>query len=595
MEVAEQSQSKEIKGVTSVNTPKARVLATAVLEMKEVIKKPLMAATMAEVEKELKEACVVISNLSVDRVLVYDKFFEEYVDEPNHVLVDKDKIILHFASATMPSTTAAPSYVKPSTSQSTLVIAKDGTLKISSEPPLVQESSQSDCGQLSERDIEERAKIFGRDGKHVNRYGKRINAVALSLAKEDPSLLQNRGNLLQKARLALHESGYEYAHGKKTRSKKFGTERHKAKEVSNHSREVVRQDRLNELTEIISSLRRQVSYLEKGKEQAVNSNLFCKAATLDQQVSEMNLKIRKLHMEKTEIQRHSAKLEKRRSRKRNRSGRKEARRQSKEIQSAHVDSSTDVDSSVDFISVDDQNGSVQSSKTESVRECLGEDRSIGSGPSERKEAAKQSRKRQRADVDSSDDENCSISSSEEEFMGKDGNVECGQPERKRAEMQSKETRSADVDSSSENGSVKSSAREFMGEDGNDDSGPSERKEDKKWHKETQSVDIDSSCDENGSTLSEKVFFGEDDSMESGPSVQFFCKDDSSGNSPTSAIEYEPGRVIMEVANESGTKCTFVTADSFDASGPEEILNVIAASLSSPVTREEDNQEEEHFH
>ncbi|XP_071495268.1 uncharacterized protein [Diadema antillarum] len=328
MEVAEQSQSKEIKGVTSVNTPKARVLATAVVEMKEVIKKPLMAATMAEVEKELKEACAVISNLSVERMLVYDKFFEEYVDEPNHVLVDKDKIILHFASATMPSTTAAssttaaplttaaPSYAKPSTSQSALVIAKDGTLKISSEPPLVLESSQSDCGQLSERDIEERAKIFGRDGKPVNRYGKRINAVALSLAKEDPSLLQNRGNLLQKARLALHESGYEYARRKKTRSKKFGTERDEAKEVFNHSSEVVRQDRLTELTEIISSLQRQISYLEKGKEQAVNSNMYGKAATLDQQVSEMNLKIWKLHVEKTEIIRHNARLEKRRSRKR---------------------------------------------------------------------------------------------------------------------------------------------------------------------------------------------------------------------------------------------------------------------------------------
>ncbi|XP_072164029.1 uncharacterized protein [Diadema setosum] len=354
MEVAKRSQSKKKKGVTSVNTPKARVLATAVLEMKEVIKKSLMAATMAEVEKELKEACAVISNLSVDRMLVYDKFFEEYVDEPNHVLVDKDKIILHFASATMPSTTAAssttaaplttaaPSYAKPSTSQSTMVIAKDDTLKMSPEPPLVQESSQSDCGQLSERDLEERAKIFGRDGKHVNRYCESINAVALSLAKEDPSLLQNRGNLLQKARLALHESGYEYAHGKKTRSKKFGTECHKAKEVSYHSRKVVRQDRLTELTEIISSLQRQVSYLEKGKEQAVNSNLYCKAATLDQQVSEMNLKIWKLHVEKTEIQQHNAKLEKRRSRKRNRSGRKEARRQSEETQSAHVDGSTDV-------------------------------------------------------------------------------------------------------------------------------------------------------------------------------------------------------------------------------------------------------------
>lgn len=94
------------------------------------------------------------------------------------------------------------------------MFVKDG-LKINKEPPVVKSN------EALEKEIEERSKIFGKDGKPVNRYGKKINAMSFALAKEDPSLLQNRGNLLQAARKALHDSGYEYAHGKKNSEQKI--------------------------------------------------------------------------------------------------------------------------------------------------------------------------------------------------------------------------------------------------------------------------------------------------------------------------------------------------------------------------------------
>lgn len=311
----------------------ARVLAMAILDNEEVIKKPVMASTIDQVEAELRQTCTYLSNSSVKRILVYDNFFDEFVDKPNHPLEDREKIKLYFTSSapptvtpplrpstsssspSRPSTSASPSRPSTSsrpygTSQTTLMFVKDG-LKINKEPPVVKSN------EALEKEIEERSKIFGKDGKPVNRYGKKINAMSFALAKEDPSLLQNRGNLLQAARKALHDSGYEYAHGKKTRSQKFGRHQ-KEKEVEKYTCEAARHERSTELNESISSLQKQAEYLEKAKEKAVNSSLFCEAATLEHQGSELKMKIRRENIELMEIQQHSSKLLKRRnSRKRN--------------------------------------------------------------------------------------------------------------------------------------------------------------------------------------------------------------------------------------------------------------------------------------
>lgn len=60
----------------------ARVLAMAILDNEEVIKKPVMASTIDQVEAELRQTCTYLSNSSVKRILVYDNFFEEFVDKP---------------------------------------------------------------------------------------------------------------------------------------------------------------------------------------------------------------------------------------------------------------------------------------------------------------------------------------------------------------------------------------------------------------------------------------------------------------------------------------------------------------------------------
>ena len=104
---------------------------------------------------------------------------------------------------------------------------------------------------------------------------------------------------------------------------------------------------MTELTEKCSSLERQIGYLEKSQEKALNSNLYDQAANLERQISDARLEKRKLDNEKRAIQGHNVKLEKKRiSRKRKRSGKGGEKKGKKTVtvQSVNADSSTEPES-----------------------------------------------------------------------------------------------------------------------------------------------------------------------------------------------------------------------------------------------------------
>ncbi len=298
---------------------------------------------MEELERTLRKACPSIMKLPVQRTLVYDRFHEEFLDDPDHILTDKDKIAFHFDMAS--STCASPSTASATrttqfTRQSTLVFGRDG-LKISASPPKVQDT-------LSEKELEEKAKIFGKSGKKpLTKYQKSMNDASSEIVKKDPTIAENRGELYKQARLMVHNSGYQYAHGKKTRSKYFGSASQKISDKGgNYSRKACRDERLTELTERCSSLEKQIGFLEKSQEKALNSSLFDQAANLERQISSARLEKRRLEKEKKNIEAHTVKLEKRRvNRKRRRGGKGGGEKKGKKVATVQRDSSTEPDSS----------------------------------------------------------------------------------------------------------------------------------------------------------------------------------------------------------------------------------------------------------
>lgn len=124
---------------------------------------------MEELERKCREACPTIYNMKVQRFLIFDTFHEEFVDDPDHILADKDKVAFHFDTLPVPS--ASPSTFRPAetprtpgfTRQSTLAFQSDGTLALSTSPPKV----QSNLDTPTKEELEEKSKIYGRDGKKI--------------------------------------------------------------------------------------------------------------------------------------------------------------------------------------------------------------------------------------------------------------------------------------------------------------------------------------------------------------------------------------------------------------------------------------------
>lgn len=117
----------------------------------------------------------------------------------------------------------------------------------------------------------------------LTKYMKSINEASLALVQEDVSLLQNKGELFDMAKRKVHEMGYSYAK-QSSRSKVFGDSNHENPTVikkRNYIPSNIREERINELSESITSTNETIQLLLKQKEQYANIDKLEQAADVN--------------------------------------------------------------------------------------------------------------------------------------------------------------------------------------------------------------------------------------------------------------------------------------------------------------------------
>ena len=85
-----------------------RILCILMVDGKEVFKKPIHASTVLDAEEEVLKLCLTTTTLKRERVLVYDRELEDYVDVDEHIMEEKDKVIFHFNTPAPASPKLAP-------------------------------------------------------------------------------------------------------------------------------------------------------------------------------------------------------------------------------------------------------------------------------------------------------------------------------------------------------------------------------------------------------------------------------------------------------------------------------------------------------
>lgn len=123
-----------------------------------------------------------------------------------------------------------------------------------------------------------------------------MNNAAVDLAKEDGSLLLNRGKLFEKAREKVFSDGYHYAK-KESRSKYFGVASKPPKPKRKYTSESIRSSRIQDIQESITSLTETINLLVQQKQQYVNAEKFLQAAEINTTILEKNKAKRDLERE----------------------------------------------------------------------------------------------------------------------------------------------------------------------------------------------------------------------------------------------------------------------------------------------------------
>lgn len=157
--------------------------------------------------------------------------------------------------------------------------------------------------------MEKESKLFS---KNPNRYQTAMNEASLKLCKETPSLLKNRGKLLELARQAVHNSGFQYAK-KHSRSKVLvenkDDDEKPAKRVKVSTE--MRQERINELTDDIKEIDMQLSLYTRQREKNINSHLYQGAINVTEEMTKLKTKKREKNAELTLLLKKDAKAKNR--------------------------------------------------------------------------------------------------------------------------------------------------------------------------------------------------------------------------------------------------------------------------------------------
>jgi flagellar biosynthesis GTPase FlhF len=140
----------------------------------------------------------------------------------------------------------------------------------------------------------------------LTKYQLAINKAAYELCLDDPSLLHNRGELINIARKKIDDEGYCYKK-KRSRSKAFGT----GVETSKESKKIkssaqFRHKRIQALTEDLDSLNTTMALLEKERYKQHNMKKYAQAASIEEQIAAKRKEKRSLTEEMTKLQEKEA-------------------------------------------------------------------------------------------------------------------------------------------------------------------------------------------------------------------------------------------------------------------------------------------------
>ena len=146
------------------------------------------------------------------------------------------------------------------------------------------------------------SRIFkkGNSGTLTN-YQQVINNAAYELCLENPSLINNKGELLNLSRVKVDEEGYVY-NKKRSRSLAFGATKEESKEKKSKISAEIRHKRIQDLSEDIDSMNMTLALLEKERYKQHNMNKYAQAASLEEQISSKRKEKRALEEELTKLQ-----------------------------------------------------------------------------------------------------------------------------------------------------------------------------------------------------------------------------------------------------------------------------------------------------
>ena len=150
---------------------------------------------------------------------------------------------------------------------------------------------------MSEEEICEKAKIFKK--QPLKPYQLEVNKAACEICVKDPTmLLRPRDELMQQARQAVHDSGYEYAK-KRSRSKHFGSESGSEPPVEKRAKmsTEMRHQRIAQISEELKSLNTQISFKEERIKKGVQSRDFKLCDYLSDEVDNLQARRREREIE----------------------------------------------------------------------------------------------------------------------------------------------------------------------------------------------------------------------------------------------------------------------------------------------------------
>ena len=212
----------------------------------------------------------------------------------------------------------------------------------------------------------DKSRIYGNSGKPLTKYQETVNMASYQLCKNDGSLLMNRGKLLSLAREKVHNDGYNYSK-KSSRSQIFG--RQENKEKRQYVGQEVREARMIELTENISSQEEAIKFLQQQKTKYSNTEKFLEAAEITKSIQEENTKKRKLELELQKLKSKEARSDEYRLKKKK--GKSVSHKENSSSVSADGDTDVDISSDYEFVPTLIRADSVPQKVLEEMVKCTG--------------------------------------------------------------------------------------------------------------------------------------------------------------------------------------------------------------------------------